>query len=79
MYQALFPWVRRRADRFIAVSRYTADDLVRRAGIAASKMDVVYHGLDPAFRRPVMNESAASVTPYFLAVGESLPGKTPGG
>jgi hypothetical protein len=40
MYQALFPWVVRRADRFIAVSRYTADDLVRRAGIPAAKIAV---------------------------------------
>ncbi len=32
MYRALFPWAVRRADRFIAVSRYTADDLMRRAG-----------------------------------------------
>jgi glycosyltransferase involved in cell wall biosynthesis len=51
MYGALFPWVLRRSDRFIAVSRYTADDLVRRAGIAASKIDVIYHGLDPIFDR----------------------------
>ena len=49
MYGALFPWVLRRADRFVAVSRYTADDLVRRAGVPASKIDVVYHGLDPVF------------------------------
>ena len=75
MYQALFPWVRRRADRLIAVSQYTADDLVRRAGIPASKIDVVYHGLDPVFSRPVMNEPAASVTPYFLAVGGVSPRK----
>ena len=75
MYQALFPWVRRRADRLIAVSRYTADDLVRRAGIPASKIDVVYHGLDPIFSRPVLNEPAVSVAPYFLAVGGVSPRK----
>ena len=49
MYGALFPWAVRRADRFIAVSRYTADDLIRRAGVPASRIDVVYHGLDPLF------------------------------
>jgi glycosyltransferase involved in cell wall biosynthesis len=75
MYQALFPWVRRRADRFIAVSRYTADDLVRRAGISASKIDVVYHGLDPLFRRPVMHGPSGSAVPYFLAVGGISPRK----
>jgi glycosyltransferase involved in cell wall biosynthesis len=75
LYQALFPWVRRRADRLIAVSRYTADDLVRRAGIPASKIDVVYHGLDPVFKRPVTNNPAHSGTPYFLAVGGVSPRK----
>ncbi|HYC32854.1 MAG TPA: glycosyltransferase, partial [Gemmatimonadales bacterium] len=49
MYQALFPWVVRRADRVIAVSRYTADDLIRRTGMPASRIDVVHHGLDPSF------------------------------
>jgi glycosyltransferase involved in cell wall biosynthesis len=75
MYQALFPWVRRRANRFIAVSQYTADDLVRRAGIPGSKIDVMYHGLDPVFRRPVINESQGSASPYFLAVGGVSPRK----
>jgi glycosyltransferase involved in cell wall biosynthesis len=76
MYGALFPWVRRRANRFIAVSRYTADDLVRRAGIPASKIDVVHHGLDPVFTaaertvKPVERPS-----PYVLAVGGVSPRK----
>ena len=76
MYGALFPWVLRRADRFIAVSRYTADDLVRRGGVPASKIEVVYHGLDPAFR---VSEGAADEAPagapYVLAVGGVSPRK----
>ncbi|HEY9016212.1 MAG TPA: glycosyltransferase family 1 protein [Gemmatimonadales bacterium] len=76
MYQALFPWVRRRADRFIAVSRYTADDLVRRAGVPASRIDVVYHGLDPVFAQGRTNPAApASDQPYVLAVGGVSPRK----
>ena len=76
MYGALFPWVRRRADRFIAVSRYTADDLVKRAGIPASKIDVIYHGLDPVFsRQPGRDPTSGSGTPYFLAVGGVSPRK----
>ena len=75
MYQALFPWVVRRADRFIAVSRYTADDLMRRAGIPASKVAVVYHGLDPAFSASVPAAPAADVGPYVLAVGGVSPRK----
>jgi glycosyltransferase involved in cell wall biosynthesis len=74
MYGVLFPWVVRRADRFIAVSRYTADDLVRRAGVAASKIDVVYHGLDPAFTAAGAGR-ASSGSPYVLAVGGVSPRK----
>jgi glycosyltransferase involved in cell wall biosynthesis len=74
MYQALFPWVLRRANRLIAVSQYTADDLVRRANVPASRIDVVYHGLDPVFARP-QNRSRTSEEPYFLAVGGVSPRK----
>jgi glycosyltransferase involved in cell wall biosynthesis len=76
MYAGLFPWVVRRADRFIAVSRYTADDLVRRAGVHASKIEVIYHGLDPIFTTaaegaPYQRERP----PYILAVGGVSPRK----
>lgn len=76
MYRALFPWVVRRADRFIAVSRYTADDLVRRAGVPPAKIDVVYHGIDPDFTSPdEPGGSAAAQPPYLLAVGGVSPRK----
>jgi glycosyltransferase involved in cell wall biosynthesis len=75
MYGGLFPWVVRRADRFIAVSRYTADDLVRRAGVPASKIEVVYHGLDPVFARQSRTEVATTEFPYVLAVGGVSPRK----
>jgi len=76
MYGGLFPWVVRRADRFIAVSRYTADDLVRRAGVPASKIEVIYHGLDPAFSIADNRAGRAPpVSPYVLAVGGVSPRK----
>lgn len=77
MYGALFPWVVRRADRFIAVSRYTADDLIRRAGVAASRIDVVYHGLDPLYTAamPAETGTGADASPYVLAVGGVSPRK----
>jgi glycosyltransferase involved in cell wall biosynthesis len=76
MYGALFPWVLRRANRFIAVSRYTADDLIRRAGVPASKIDVVYHGLDPVFAEGVPAVAdRTSQQPYVLAVGGVSPRK----
>jgi glycosyltransferase involved in cell wall biosynthesis len=75
MYGALFPWAVRRADRFIAVSRYTADDLVRRAGVPASKIEVVYHGLDPVFSAGPALTTADPSSPYVLAVGGVSPRK----
>jgi len=76
MYEALFPWVRRRADRFIAVSRYTADDLVRSMGVKASKIEVIYHGLDPAFTAPLpARQPAAPASPYLLAMGGISPAR----
>ncbi len=76
MYGALFPWVLRRANRLIAVSQYTADDLMRRAGVPGSKIDVVYHGLDPVFTAPDrLAGSVPSSAPYVLAVGGVSPRK----
>jgi glycosyltransferase involved in cell wall biosynthesis len=76
MYGALFPWVIRRADRFVAVSRHTADDLIRLAGVAASRIEIVYHGLDPAFA-PANNGAGPTTSdpPYLLAVGGVSPRK----
>lgn len=76
MYRGLFPWVLRRADRFIAVSGYTADDLVRRAGVPASKIEVIYHGLDGDFRVPPKTSGPPpSESPFVLAVGGVSPRK----
>lgn len=76
MYGALFPQVVRRADRFIAVSRYTADDLIRRAGVPAAKIDVVHHGLDPVFANgATIAGRPAGEPPYVLAVGGVSPRK----
>ncbi len=75
-YTALFPWVLRRANRMIAVSQYTADDLMRRAGVPASKIDVVYHGLDPVFAAPSGRPGdSTSDSLYVLAVGGVSPRK----
>ncbi|HJR15995.1 MAG TPA: glycosyltransferase family 1 protein [Gemmatimonadales bacterium] len=75
MYGSLFPWVLRRADRFIAVSRYTADDLMRRSGVPASRIDVIYHGLDPLFSAVKQSSKEAEAGPYLLAVGGVSPRK----
>jgi glycosyltransferase involved in cell wall biosynthesis len=40
----------RRARRLIAVSAHTAAETTRLLGVPAERVDVVYHGVDPAFR-----------------------------
>jgi glycosyltransferase involved in cell wall biosynthesis len=40
----------RRARRVIAVSEHAASEAVHLLGISSEKIDVVYHGVDPAFR-----------------------------
>ena len=75
MYRGLFPWAAHRADRFIAVSRYTADDLVKRARVPASKIEVVYHGLDPLFTAHRATAPGPEGRPYVLAVGGVSPRK----
>lgn len=40
----------RRARRLIAVSEHTASEAVRLLRVSRQKIDVVYHGVDPAFR-----------------------------
>jgi glycosyltransferase involved in cell wall biosynthesis len=75
MYRALFPWVRRRADRFIAVSRYTADDLMRWAGVPSSKIEVIYHGLDPVFTSRAEPGPPPTSSPYLLAMGGISPAR----
>jgi len=40
----------RRARRLIAVSAHAAAESVRLLGVPAERIDVVYHGVDPAFR-----------------------------
>jgi glycosyltransferase involved in cell wall biosynthesis len=74
LYRTLFPLVVRRADHFIAVSRYTADDLTRRAGVPARRIDVIHLGLVPFFM-PDADGAAGDGGPFLVAVGGVSPRK----
>lgn len=75
------------ARRVIAISRFTADDIVRLLGVPASRIDVVPHGVDLAWFRPPgpgpEAEAAALVRrkwrlderPYVLHLGAADPRK----
>ena len=49
------------ADRVIAVSEYTRQDIIRHYGISPDKIDVVYQGCDPAFAAPISEDKLAEV------------------
>ncbi len=49
----------RRARRLIAVSAHTAAETTRLLGVPPERIDVVYHGVDPAFR-PLPDDEVAA-------------------
>lgn len=66
----------RNADRIIAVSRRTKEDIVDIYGIDADKIDVVYQGCDDSFRVPIAPETLLETRQrlnlpekYMLTVG----------
>ena len=59
----------RRAARVIAVSTTTRDDLVRLAGVPAERIEVIFPGVDPAFRPETMTARRPLAGPYLLHVG----------
>jgi glycosyltransferase involved in cell wall biosynthesis len=71
----------RRADRVLADSKATADDLIRLYGAAADRMEVVYAAADERFR-PLPNPEAEALLadleiprPFILTVGTLEPRK----
>ncbi len=71
-----------RADRVIAISRQTRDDLVNHWGVPAEKIDVVYQGCSPNFYDEASAEKRAEVREryrlpkrYILSVGTIEPRK----
>ncbi len=78
LYRAVLPWTVRRADRIIADSMQTADDLVRLTDTPASRIDVVHLGVDARYFHPPGPEVPPGPwdgSPYVLAVGGISPRK----
>jgi glycosyltransferase involved in cell wall biosynthesis len=77
LYHMLFSWMLRRADRIIADSANTAADLMRIAGVPASRIDVVPLGVDPSYFVPPPEPGPGpwDAGPYVLAVGGVSPRK----
>jgi glycosyltransferase involved in cell wall biosynthesis len=76
IYEAKVKAACRSADRVIAISRQTADDVISFLGISDSKIDVVYQGCHPQFKQAKSKEEIAKVKrqynlpdQYMLNVG----------
>ncbi len=79
---AVVPRAVHAADRVIAVSQRTADDLVERLRVPRDKIDVIYLGISPTFTPQVDPAAVAALRakytldqPFVLAVGTVEPRK----
>lgn len=80
-YHYFFPRFARRADRIATVSEYTRKDIVKRYGVEAEKIDVVYNGANESYK-PVDEITVKNTrkrytagAPYFVFVGTIHPRK----
>lgn len=80
-YHYYFPRFAKRADRIATVSEFSKQDIVSRYKINADKIDVIYNGVNNAFKP--QNPEAIKETrnkysngePYFIFVGSIQPRK----
>jgi glycosyltransferase involved in cell wall biosynthesis len=80
-YRRYFPRFATRADRIITVSEYSRKDIADSYGIHPDKIDVVYNGVNQAFK-PLDREEISRVRreytggqPYYVFVGSFHPRK----
>ncbi len=80
-YRIMSPHFNRRADRIVAVSHFTKNDIVKQYGIAPEKISVACNGCDEIFK-PMGEQAKSSVReqysdgqPYFFFVGAIHPRK----
>ena len=85
LWRAIVPSIARRADRLIAISESSADQIVRDLGIARERIDVTLlgHGsrpaVDPLDAAAVRRRFSLSAGPIVLMVGTRKPHKNVGG
>jgi glycosyltransferase involved in cell wall biosynthesis len=73
-FRTMVPRSVRRADRVIAVSARTGEDVIERYGVGADKVTVISNGVDEEFGSEGAREDGA---PYLLFVGALSPRKDP--
>jgi glycosyltransferase involved in cell wall biosynthesis len=84
-YRLLMRWGTRRAQRIVAVSDFTADELTRFYNTPAIKITTVPEGVDPVFQQipdavalEAVRQRYGLMHPFFLSVGARRPHKNLG-
>jgi len=70
IYTAKVEYACKIADKIIAISQKTKDDLIELLSVDASKIEVIYQGIDPVFNSPQSTEQKEAVIAKY-----NLPGK----
>ncbi len=80
-YDYFVPRYLRRAERVVAVSAFTAQDIAQQYGIASGKITIACNGCAPVFcplseaRQQAVREQYAQGAPYFFYIGAMHPRK----
>lgn len=72
IYEAKVKAACRAADRIIAISRQTAEDVISFLGVPESKVDVVYQGCHPQFTQVKSSEEIAKVKRHYNLPGQYM-------
>ncbi len=81
IYKELFPKTLKTADKIIAVSNHTKQDLIKYYGIPEDNIQVIYEAADSVFKPPSLEEKETVARrynlnfPYILYVGTLEPRK----
>jgi glycosyltransferase involved in cell wall biosynthesis len=62
IYKLKVKYACEQADKIIAISQKTKDDIIELLNINAEKIEVIYQGCDPAFKRHRHNEEKAAIS-----------------
>jgi glycosyltransferase involved in cell wall biosynthesis len=80
-YQYFFPRFARKANKIIAVSEFTKQDIIRQYGVPHSKIEVIYNGSNEQFAplakagQEKIREQYTAGNPFFVFVGAFNPRK----
>ena len=70
----MFQMVKRKANKIICVSKFTANELIRYVGVRKNQIKVIYNGIDEEWFN-VKIEKSVHNKPYLLYVGNVKPHK----